>query len=88
MKPHIKVIQRNGVDIFVTSSMTMKRTKTELRMYRGMRVVQNAIPKSYFMSPSHFEAQRDHLKNLSHHNAFYNSGSVGDRYGIIRPDLL
>jgi hypothetical protein len=29
MKPHIKVIQRNGVDIFVTSSMTMKRTKAE-----------------------------------------------------------
>jgi hypothetical protein len=27
MKPHIKVIQRNGVDIFVTSSMTMKETK-------------------------------------------------------------
>lgn len=24
MKPHIKVIQRNGVDIFVTSSMEMK----------------------------------------------------------------
>lgn len=24
MKPHIKVIQRNGVDIFVTSSMVMK----------------------------------------------------------------
>ena len=29
MKPHIKVIQRNGVDIFVTSSMTMKATKAE-----------------------------------------------------------
>ena len=28
MKPHIKVIQRNGVDIFVTSSMTMKRSKS------------------------------------------------------------
>ena len=27
MKPHIKVIQRNGVDIFVTSSMTMKEVK-------------------------------------------------------------
>ena len=26
MKPHIKVIQRNCVDIFVTSSMTMKRS--------------------------------------------------------------
>jgi hypothetical protein len=29
MKLHIKVIQRNGVDIFVTSSMTMKYTKLE-----------------------------------------------------------
>lgn len=27
MKPHIKVIQRNGVDIFITSSMKMKPTK-------------------------------------------------------------
>ena len=25
MKPHMKVIQRNGVDIFVTSSMTYNR---------------------------------------------------------------
>ena len=30
MKPHIKVIQRNGIDIFVTSSMTMKETKVEV----------------------------------------------------------
>jgi hypothetical protein len=29
MKPHIKVIQRNGVDIFVTSSMTMKETNSD-----------------------------------------------------------
>jgi hypothetical protein len=28
MKPHMKVIQRNGVDIFVTSSMTMKETNS------------------------------------------------------------
>jgi hypothetical protein len=36
MKPHIKVIQRNGVDIFVTSSMTMKETKGHLVRNRGM----------------------------------------------------
>ena len=30
MKPHIKVIQRNGVDIFVTSSMVMKRSKEDI----------------------------------------------------------
>jgi hypothetical protein len=29
MKPHIKVIQRNGFDIFVTSSMTMKDTNSD-----------------------------------------------------------
>ena len=29
MKPHIKVIQRNGVDIFVTSSMSMKPSKAD-----------------------------------------------------------
>lgn len=29
MKPHIKVIQRNGVDIFVTSSMEMKPVKSK-----------------------------------------------------------
>jgi hypothetical protein len=29
MKPHIKVIQRNGVDIFVTSSINMKSTRSE-----------------------------------------------------------
>lgn len=27
MKPHIKVIQRNGVDVFVTSSVKMKEVK-------------------------------------------------------------
>ena len=43
MKPHIKVIQRNGVDIFVTSSMTMKCTKAELVMYRGMQSVKGAM---------------------------------------------
>lgn len=32
MKPHIKVIQRNGVDIFVTSSMKDKRTVSEKRV--------------------------------------------------------
>lgn len=36
MKPHIKVIQRNGVDIFVTSSMQMKCCKSELKMLRSM----------------------------------------------------
>lgn len=30
-KLHVKVIQRNGVDIFVTSSMRMKRSKAELK---------------------------------------------------------
>lgn len=29
MKPHIKVIHRNGVDVFVTSSMAMKETALE-----------------------------------------------------------
>ena len=42
MKPHIKVIQRNGVDIFVTSSMEMKRSRDEKahirRVYSGMRM--------------------------------------------------
>ena len=43
MKLHIKVIQRNGVDVFVTSSMTMKETnsdrtdKASLRMCSGMQ---------------------------------------------------
>tara|TARA_R110002033_G_C3897243_1_gene239772 strand:+ start:7578 stop:7808 length:231 start_codon:yes stop_codon:yes gene_type:complete len=27
MKPHIKVMQRNGVDVFVTSSMKMKEVE-------------------------------------------------------------
>jgi hypothetical protein len=43
MKPHIKVIQRNGFDIYVTSSMTMKATKAEIRMIRGMQGVQGAM---------------------------------------------
>jgi hypothetical protein len=35
MKPHIKVIQRNGVDIFVTSSMTKESASDfELRKIR------------------------------------------------------
>jgi len=34
MKPHIKVIQRNGVDIFVTSSIRYGHTAMEVeRMY-------------------------------------------------------
>ena len=32
MKPHIKVIQRNGVDIFVTSSMENKLAASEQRI--------------------------------------------------------
>ena len=32
MKPHIKVIQRNGVDIFVTSSMKDKSTVSEKQL--------------------------------------------------------
>lgn len=31
MKPHIKVIQRNGVDIFVTSSMEVKKVERKPR---------------------------------------------------------
>jgi hypothetical protein len=68
MKPHIKVIQRNGVDIFVTSSMTMKCTKDEVRMIRGMQGVQDVQgtpPTSYLMSPSHLHAQRDFSKSFS-----------------------
>ena len=36
MKPHIKVIQRNGVDIFVTSSMVMKKVKPKGLIYTGV----------------------------------------------------
>ena len=36
MKPHIKVIQRNGFDIFITSSMTMKRTRSQIVRNEGM----------------------------------------------------
>jgi len=47
MKPHMKVIQRNGVDIFVTSSMVMKNSKAEMsnnkRAYDAMR---NAAPNA------------------------------------------
>tara|TARA_R110000851_G_scaffold151301_1_gene292421 strand:+ start:281 stop:511 length:231 start_codon:yes stop_codon:yes gene_type:complete len=35
MKPHMKVIQRNGVDIFITSSMTMKETRSALGLKTG-----------------------------------------------------
>ena len=31
MKPHIKVMQRNGVDIFVTSSMVMNESRIECK---------------------------------------------------------
>jgi hypothetical protein len=40
MKPHVKVIQRNGVDIFVTSSMTMKDTNSHAKK---MQTYINAI---------------------------------------------
>jgi hypothetical protein len=56
MKPHIKVIQRNGVDIFVTSSMTMKATKSEIRMNKRMQGAQGArgagVSMGYFASAS------------------------------------
>ena len=50
MKPHIKVIQRNGVDIFVTSSMEMKpRFKTvnvleEFDKWRNSRLAGLKLP--------------------------------------------
>jgi hypothetical protein len=43
MKPHIKVIQRNGVDIFVTSSMTMKATKAEKEKIAAFRRLDNDV---------------------------------------------
>jgi hypothetical protein len=53
MKPHIKVMQRNGVDIFVTSSMTMKETKSEIRMNKRMQGARGAgISMGYFASAS------------------------------------
>lgn len=36
IKPHIKVIQRNGVDIFITSSITNKLVKSKLREAVGV----------------------------------------------------
>ena len=43
MKPHMKVIQRNGVDIFVTSSMTMKETNFDRTgAYRLRRIAENS----------------------------------------------
>ena len=41
MKPHIKVIQRNGVDIYETSSMTMKCTKAEQVSNRAAYIAMN-----------------------------------------------
>jgi hypothetical protein len=43
MKPHIKVIQRNGVDIFVTSSMTMKETNSARDGKRLRRLAEESI---------------------------------------------
>lgn len=34
MKPHIKVIQRGGVDVFVTSSMKMKAVSRSKLLYK------------------------------------------------------
>ena len=46
MKPHIKVIQRNGVDVFVTSSMKMKqvnRSKNRMKnCYAGLANMQQS----------------------------------------------
>tara|TARA_R110000851_G_scaffold119283_2_gene246911 strand:- start:506 stop:1042 length:537 start_codon:yes stop_codon:yes gene_type:complete len=90
MKPHIKVIQRNGVDIFVTSSMAMKATKAEQAAnrvaYMGLvgygAGTYAAGAASYFMSPSHLEAQRDNLKNLAHQNEVIEA-SEGDKVCVI-----
>ena len=62
MKPHIKVIQRNGVDIFVTSSMTMKETNADRdgkatlrRLAEGSRNSNHTVKLCdgrYFINPS------------------------------------
>lgn len=42
-KPHIKVIQRNGVDVFVTSSMKVKTVKRrEIINLNGIHGMENA----------------------------------------------
>jgi|TARA_R110000851_G_scaffold308933_1_gene468136 hypothetical protein len=80
MKPHIKVIQRNGVDIFVTSSMTMKETNSardgkrlrrlaEESRYPVMQVAygfSNAAAAS-LMNPVYLSASRDVNKNFTEH---------------------
>jgi hypothetical protein len=43
MKPHIKVIQRNGIDIFVTSNMEIKQS----RGCMANNTENNAFPPSY-----------------------------------------
>jgi hypothetical protein len=84
MKPHIKVIQRNGVDIYETSSMTMKCTKSEQAAnraaYMGMQGVQGVMASSGYMRHS---AQAENFIN--------HGGSIkfaGDRYGIMQAHSL
>ena len=61
MKPHIKVIQRNGVDIFVTSSMTMKKSASVKRVEDYMQGVGTG-----FSGPtiSDFINERDRLLGM------------------------
>ena len=54
-KPHIKVIQRNGVDIFVTSSMKMKarnikKVKPRCRCRSGEELIRFTL-QPYFLPP-------------------------------------
>ena len=72
MKPHIKVIQRNGVDIFVTSSMTMKEAKPKITksnahgLFNGRAAIIYSSLGSYKVQ-GYLNASRDVNKNFTEH---------------------
>jgi hypothetical protein len=72
MKPHIKVIQRNGVDIFVTSSMTMRLTKAELEHSNAIR------RRDYNQARNRALNQNTGMQNLfGNAEPIYYGGSLG-----------
>lgn len=72
MKPHIKVIQRNGVDVFVTSSMKMKKVNRRYNKYNEL----NINHPSRFMNCSYLDSYM--------HNAALTRNTLSGLSGLVK----
>lgn len=76
MKPHIKVIQRNGVDVFVTSSMRTKELSLHPSVISSDIVVAaQRRMNNYYAGLSKTISSRNIMRNGSLGFGYYFAGS-------------